>query len=336
MEDWMIPAGIAGAGVLGSIASENQAGAERKASRQDMEKILAQIQGIQDPDLQAHAIEQYSNQYNFSPEQAQALKQQASTLSNYQTDPALRQTQMNALAQLGQISNGGFTDADRAAIQSINMQNDTAERGNQDAIMQDMQRRGQGGSGQELASRMISNQGAANRAADQSRAVMQMGQQRALQALAQQGQMASSLRGQDLTEEEKRAQAGDAINRFNAQNGQQVLMANTQAANQAAQQRALNTQGIANQNTDIRNAQAAQPNALNQQRYNNVMSKYSTMMGGTQNYANMGMQSAAAANQGRYNTIQGIEGIGNKVQSGYAKNSDNNNETYDPKTDTYG
>lgn len=339
---WLIPAGIAAGGVLSSMSSENQASKDRKASREQLDAVLNEIRGIKDPELQKYTLEQYANQYNFTPEQVQAISQQSSSLANYAPDAATKQAQMDALSQLGQLSKTGLTDADKAAIQDINLQNDSHERGSQEAIMQEMARRGQSGGSQELAARLLASQGSTDRAAADARAVQQSSQQRALQALIQQGQLASSLRGQDLTEAEKRAQAQDTINRFNTANAQQVMGANVNARNQAAREQSLQSQNLSNQNVDVRNRNLGQSNDLNQQRYNNVMSKYSSILGGANNSAQMGMQSANAANAGRYRQTQAIQGLGNSTYSAY--NSANTPEAsynestgerkknYDPQT----
>ena len=75
------------------------------------------------------------------------------------------------------------------------------------AIMQHMQARGLGGSGSQLAAQLASQQGTANRAADMGSQFAIAGQQRALQALQNAGQMAGQQRGQSFDESATRGSA---------------------------------------------------------------------------------------------------------------------------------
>lgn len=183
----------------------------------------------------------------------------------FQNDPALRERQMNSLGALDEIvEGGGFTLADKANLSKI--QNDAAQgdRGRRDAIMQSMQARGMGGSGMELLAQLQSSQAATDRTSQAGMDQAGMAQQRALDAIMNQGAMAGSLRSQDFGENAQRAQALDAISKFNAQNrlnnnqfnankNLNTQQFNAGVGNQAATANWQGKQGIANQNTEAAN-----------------------------------------------------------------------------------
>lgn len=183
----------------------------------------------------------------------------------FQNDPALRERQMNSLGALDEIvEGGGFTLADKANLSR--MQNEAAQgdRGRRDAIMQNMQARGMGGSGMELLAQLQSSQAATDRSSQAGMDQAGMAQQRALDAIMNQGAMAGNLRSQDFGENAQRAQALDAIAKFNAQNklsnnqfnankNLQTQQFNSGVGNQAATANWQGKQGLANQNVDTRN-----------------------------------------------------------------------------------
>ena len=78
----------------------------------------------------------------------------------------------------------------------------------------------------------------------------------------QSGNLAGSMRGQEFGEQAARAQAQDAINRFNA--------ANQMSANQF---NVSGRQGIANQGVDLRNQATQYNTGLAQQNYENQLNK---------------------------------------------------------------
>lgn len=129
------------------------------------------------------------------------------------TDPRLLQAQNDTLSQLRQVAaTGGMRPQDRVAqIQAQNQtnQNESARRR---AVLSGLAQRGMAGSGNELASDLIGEQGAADRNAATGQQTAADANQRALSALTAGGQYAGSIRGQD-----------DAMSRFNA--GQRVAKA---------------------------------------------------------------------------------------------------------------
>lgn len=129
------------------------------------------------------------------------------------TDPKLRQQQLDTLAALRSIaSSGGMRTQDKVAYTQAANETNRAEAARRHAVLTNMASRGMAGSGNELASDLIGEQGAADRNAMTGNQAASDANQRALTALSAGGQYAGAIRGQD-----------DAMSRFNA--GQRVAKA---------------------------------------------------------------------------------------------------------------
>jgi hypothetical protein len=109
-----------------------------------------------------------------------------------------------------------------------------------------MQMRGQGGSGLELLAQLQSGQAATTDASQASMDTAGMAQDRALQAMIQQGQLGGQIRGQDFGEQADIAKAQDIINAFNTGNLQQGSQFNANTFNRGQEfnvGNSLQTQG---------------------------------------------------------------------------------------------
>lgn len=201
----------------------------------------------------------------ITPEQAVAQLVERSAMEGIEIPAELKQTQYEVLGKLKELSETGMTVEDRARLEEIRGEIGAMERGARQAILQGAQQRGIGGSGLEMAQRMISQQGAAQRASQMGFDVAAEAQRRALQALLQSGQMAGQIRGQEFGEQSAIAQAQDAINKFNAQMKQQAEMSNVAARNRAAEQ--ARAQEYAVQETNL--AQQTREQQLRQQALQN-------------------------------------------------------------------
>lgn len=168
----------------------------------------------------------------IDPRLADIALQERSGMANITTDPRLRAAQLGALEALGGIAErGGMTLRDEANLAKLQSDVAQADRGRREAILQNMQMRGQGGSGLELLAQLQSAQGATTEAAAGSRDIAAMAQDRALQALMQQGTLGGQIRGQEFGEQADIARAQDIINAFNAGNLTQGSQFNANAIN---------------------------------------------------------------------------------------------------------
>lgn len=119
--------------------------------------------------------------------------------------------QQRALGSLAELMGGGLTQADRDALNAQRLQQGQMLRGANDAAIQQMNARGMGGGGAELASRLGGSAAYANANAMGDASISQAAQQRALQAIQGYGSLSSTMYGQEMA----RRQALDAYNTGN-------------------------------------------------------------------------------------------------------------------------
>lgn len=132
-------------------------------------------------------------------------------------DASAVRSQSSALQALEHMARGGYTAEEVAAMNRMRQETAQQERSQREAIMQNMAARGQSGSGQELAAQLSAQQNAANMANTYGLETQAQAQQRALQALAQQGSLASQTRSQSYTEDQTNRSAVDDFNRWNTE-----------------------------------------------------------------------------------------------------------------------
>lgn len=296
----MDPATIAGiaAPVIGGLIGGNAArhGAEdaNKLNQRALEEILRiQIPGITEQELQLLLPEyiggltaQTEGAFNLGP----------SAMEGVAVDPRLESAQMAALEQIAEIGQTGMTPGEAAALRSARRGAASEAQAKSEQIMQEMQRRGVGGSGQELAMRLQTAQSGADRMSQESDRAIQMAQERALQGLTSAGQLSSNIRGQQFGEQSDVARARDAINQFNTQNQQQVQGRNVASANRANERNLSEQQRISEARGATQNQQQQHNKNLIQQQFSNRMDRAAALSG---QYTNQAKQAqTAGANQG--------------------------------------
>jgi hypothetical protein len=286
-------------------------GGKDSAAEDAQRQAVRQLQRLELPSIGEMQIqlEQLLLQGQITPEQAQAALIARSNLEDIAVDPQFKQAQINALNKLQEIGEGGLTLQDKANLERIKAEQAAMERGQREAILQNAQARGVAGSGLELAQSMLAQQQASNRSSQQGLDVASMAQQRALQAILQGGQLGGQIRGQDFEEQARVAAAKDAIAQFNAQNQQQVNLANSAARQQANIFNLGLKQDVANANTNIRNQQQFYNKGLYQQDFENRYRKAGGIAGGYSNLASLyGDQSKQ-----RLNFVGGLIESGSKA-----------------------
>lgn len=259
------------------------------------------------PGDMALQLQELVQQGSLSPEQAQAILVERSDMNNVTTDPALKQAQMDALLGLQEISDsGGMTAMDKANLNRIATDESTQARGAREAILQNAQARGLGGSGLELMAQLQNQQDSATRQSQRDMDVRAQAQQRALEALMQGGQLAGNIQGQDFNQKAQVASANDAISKFNAQNQQNVNLSNVATNNEAQARNLAAKQSIADQNTQLRNSQQQYNKNLIQQNYENELKK----RGGQSNTAAQNANAAGQNSQNQANATNQTIGMG--------------------------
>jgi hypothetical protein len=221
----------AAGGAIGGAA----AGDDRARQRALIEAILKDYDNIDVPELQT------VNAETLGP----------SAMEGVSTDPRLRGEQMAVLERLGRLSETGDDAVTKAAMNKILGDLARQESAGRNAITNNMRARGVSGSGAELAAQLSAHQGNADRAQTAGLEHGAQAQRRILDALSGRGQLAGSLRQQDFGENSAKAQARDAINRYNAGSREKATYYNAQLP---AQQFALKMQKLAGKSTAARGA----------------------------------------------------------------------------------
>jgi len=263
---------------------------------------------LQSPDLSEMEIklQQLVEQGVISPEEAATVTQGSSAMNGVTLDPNLKRQQMDALSGLTEISDsGGMTDMDRANLSRISNEENAAARGQREAIINNANARGMGGSGLELMSQMQNQQDSATRKSQRDLDVAGMAQERALQALMQGGELAGNISAQDFNQQAQVAGANDAISQFNAKNQQNQINMNTGARNDAQALNLGNKQRVADANVGLRNQEQMNNKNLKQTQFDNELRKRGGQSGvATQNAQIAGQNSQNAANMN--NQVIGI------------------------------
>lgn len=195
-----------------------------------------------------------------APEYEEAAMQDPSEAAKARADAEGLAAQRGALQGMQDIyEQGGLTAIDRARLDESRRRNEMLERASREAILADMERKGQSGSGVELASRLIGGQAAADRMAQEALGVESLAEQRKERALESFGGM-----GRDLAEDIYRRQfetgaAQDVVNELNTLGVRDVQEADRKAADEyAAWQRGLLQRDVDRiTEADIYNADAA-------------------------------------------------------------------------------
>lgn len=156
-------------------------------------------------------------------------------------------------ANTGQGFNRAESDNLNAGINRVNQ--NTAARSN--AISQQSQARGLGGSGLDAALKASAEQGGANAASNAGIEAQSMANQRALGSISQLGALGGAINAQEFN----RGQAQDALNQWNNQTTNQFALANQAAQNQAS----ITNAGGNMQNQQFNQAQHQSGNQFQQQ-----------------------------------------------------------------------
>lgn len=260
--------------VGGAMAASSLLGKKKKGGIDPLALAMQEFSRIQAPSASEMEVElqKYIEAGVITPEQAQTILMGDSAYNDIALDPMTREAQADALRQLTEIGNqGGMTAIDRARMMEIQDQIGTTNRGNQQAITQNMAERGVTGSGIELAARLSGQQAASGDAARAGAEMAAAAQERALQALSAKANLGGTMRNQDYTQAADKAAARDAINQFNAQNRQNVVNANVDRRTQANVANLSNKQNIMNANTGAENENRIRNADLKQRVFENQM-----------------------------------------------------------------
>lgn len=279
------------------------------------------IQAVTPPELQDLTItlQRYVEQGRLTPEEAIAQLQEQSAMRGLSVPQEILKVQYQTLNELQNIvNNKGLTPLDRAAINNIQTELDTAARGQRLATQQSFAQRGLSGSGMELVQQQMADQAAAQRGSQAGLNIAAQAQQRALDALRQQGSYSTQMAEQELGRQRDVASAQDAINRFNAAARQQAELANVERRQSVQEKNLAEKQRIADLNVLQQQKQQEADAAAKQKVFENKL-RQAEGVGAVTAQAGQGIAAAQetkkAASGGAMDDLGNIIDIGTKLYS---------------------
>jgi hypothetical protein len=196
--------GILGVALVGSIVAQGMNDADTAAALRD-------------------AVAKYKPEALAQVEEELRRPMAISALRAETEAPEAVAAQRNALRQLQQVSEQGYTPEEEAAIRQIQAETAATAASQRAATQEAFARRGISGGGAERVAAFQGAQAAANRAAQQGLDVAAAAQRRAFQAMQAQGNLGTNVRGQAYGEAERRAMALDEKNRLAGQRKGQII-----------------------------------------------------------------------------------------------------------------
>ncbi len=309
-----VAAAVAVATAIASAVSESES--SNKAQQTITANQNAALQqwmnvNIPDPAQQKVVYDTYRSTGQLDPRLLQAIKQDPSQFEGVIQDQKAVQAQQNALSQLENIGNsGGLRLQDQADLQKLQSDSDTRARGNRLAISDQMARRGLSGSGFDSAAQLSNIQDQAGRDSSNSLQIAAQAQARALQAIEGAGSLGGQIEAQRFGEQAQKANAADAIAKFNTQNLRDVNAANAAAQNYAQEYNLTNSQNLANKNVELANAQQEHNKGLAQQQFENQLR---VAAGKTGQYNQLGSQLSGLQLQQGKGVSNTISNVGNSA-----------------------
>lgn len=310
---FIVPLAIAAGTALASHLGKPK---EDKEAKKLMERAMREFEQIKTPSIadMQYQLTELVNQGVLTPEQAKAMLVESSAYDDVSVDPSYRGAQEQALRKFLDISEAGGLDAQaRARLAEVENRELSTERGQREAILQNMAQRGIGGSGFELAANLQAQQEGASRRSMQDVNVAAEAERRALEALTQGASLGGQMQGQAFGEQSQIAAAKDAMAKFNAANRQQTELTNVGARNEAAARNLGEQQRISDVNIMGRNDQAKYNAGLAQQQYENKLKRAAGMSGQLQAMA----QQSAEQNKRAQDYQTGVIGTGAQLMADY-------------------
>ena len=264
---------VGGASAAASLISGSKA---RKAMREAQDKALAfqqaqidaavaELEKVGVPPLEAQKIVvQYPELVGL--EEVEELG--PSRFEEYEVAPELAGAQREALEALAEVGEAGLTPAERAERRAMIREIGAQQQAQQQAILQQAQARGMGGSGAELIAQLQASQAGAERMQRAGEAQQQAAERRALEAIGARAGLAGQVRGQEFQEFGAKASAADRIAEFNRRQRAEAQLRNLQRR-QAAEEARIAAQ----------NLQERYNKELLQQRYQNELARAQAIAG---------------------------------------------------------
>lgn len=218
--------------IVGGLVGEYAAGQDKERQRRALEQALMEFRGLDLPWLEELTAEQLPR----------------SAMEDVTADAGATSAQREALASMlerGRL--GGMTLEDKANFNDVQGRLARGESAGRQRIAEDMQARGQYGGGAQLAMQLANQQGSAQRASEQGLQAAADASRRGYEAMMSAGRLGGQMRDQDVGEKSRRAQAADAMARYNADSRAQAARYNAGLGQQQWDNRFRRAAGVSGQ-----------------------------------------------------------------------------------------
>jgi hypothetical protein len=259
-----------------ALAQNYQAAKARKANQAELDKIKAAWDSLVPPDFDVSIMDPPElirespmlpqfDMSKFTPETYKVVGQYAPKLAPLirESDPTLvkntaegkegRQAQLDALKRMKMVADGGADPLLSGALDEASQRSQIESQSREGSILQDFARRGMMGSGQELAAKLASQQGAMTESAASSRQAAIESYKNRLQALRDSASLGGDISRDEFNQQSRNA---DIINSFNQRlsaNAQANANMNTGIINDGKYKNLMNEQDVANKNVSTAN-----------------------------------------------------------------------------------
>lgn len=264
-----------GLGAIGGLIGQARSQGARDSADQLQSQAFDEIMNIGlPPDLSKEVlIQKYRAAGKLTPELENAITQASSQVAEMKENSDGRDAQVQALRAMQQVGSGGLRAEDRAAFNKLRNQVAQDTEAKRQQILQQAQMRGQGSSASTIADQMIAAQAEANRASEQGDAISAESSRRALEAIANSGNMGSQLRSADYESALNKSKAQDELNRFNTQNQISLQNRNVDRKNVAQAGNLDNEQRILDTNIGQSNKELYRQNDAKKQYYDDTVQR---------------------------------------------------------------
>lgn len=281
-------------------------GGKNKAAEEALKRAEAAFSGIDVPtaaQLTLPELQKYVQAGILTPEQAKTALIQGNAYQDIKMDPASIMAEQDSLNKLKGVSEaGGMTPQMQAQLTAALDKVATETRGNNAAITDQFSQRG-------IPASLMAEASMKQEAGDSARTAALTGtqaagqaEQNAINAMMNEGNLASSMHGQQYSEQANKAAAENAMRQWNAGATNTTAEANANRATEANRMNLENAQNVSNQNTSDVNKRTAYNANIPETIFGNKVTKASGQAGVNRDQSNM------YGNQG--NQILGLIGAG--------------------------
>ena len=310
-----IGGGLSAAGsIFGGMQASKESAKARKQAAEFTNRALAELEKVGIPSIEAQKIVLESPQevFRYIPQLEQEFPELKSQFDDITNDPRLVMAQAQALEGIRQRAESGLTSSDLAEINALKRGTAQQAAARDATLLQSMEQRGMGDSGQALMLRQGASQAALQTQAEEAEKLAKMITDQKLNALQLLGQLSGQQQSQSFEQQAQKASAADTIAQANRNLAARQQSTNVGAQNEAALRAAEMKQQLENQRVSTANQQQMYNKDLIQQNFQNQMQKAGAASSALTGAANSAIQAGAnaAANKQAMWSGAGQAGLG--------------------------